>query len=53
MTSLDSFKSRTTLKVGNQEYVFTAFEAAEQNGLPGVSRLPFSMKVLLERTSCA
>ncbi|WP_043879775.1 aconitate hydratase AcnA [Azorhizobium caulinodans] len=48
MTSLDSFKSRTTLKVDDQEYVYYSLEAAEQNGLPGVSRLPFSMKVLLE-----
>ncbi|BAF90459.1 aconitate hydratase 1 [Azorhizobium caulinodans ORS 571] len=48
VTSLDSFKSRTTLKVDDQEYVYYSLEAAEQNGLPGVSRLPFSMKVLLE-----
>ncbi|WP_029003638.1 aconitate hydratase AcnA [Azorhizobium doebereinerae] len=48
MTSLDSFKCRTTLTVDDKEYVYYSLEAAEQNGLPGVSRLPFSMKVLLE-----
>ncbi|MGQ3675088.1 aconitate hydratase AcnA [Xanthobacter sp. TB0139] len=48
MTSLDSFKCRTTLKVDDQEYVYYNLEAAERNGLEGVSRLPFSMKVLLE-----
>ncbi len=48
MTSLDSFKCRTTLKVDDQEYVYYNLEAAEKNGLEGVSRLPFSMKVLLE-----
>ncbi|MGQ3671126.1 aconitate hydratase AcnA [Xanthobacter sp. TB0136] len=48
MTSLDSFKCRTTLQVDGQEYVYYNLEAAEKNGLEGVSRLPFSMKVLLE-----
>ncbi|MFG1479509.1 aconitate hydratase AcnA [Xanthobacter sp. V4C-4] len=48
MTSLDSFKCRTTLKVDDHEYVYYSLEAAEKNGLEGVSRLPFSMKVLLE-----
>ncbi|WP_454916654.1 aconitate hydratase AcnA [Xanthobacter sediminis] len=48
MTSLDSFKCRTTLKVDDHEYVYYSLEAAEKNGLEGISRLPFSMKVLLE-----
>ena len=48
MTSLDSFQCRTTLKVDDKEYVYYSLEAAEKNGLTGVSRLPFSMKVLLE-----
>lgn len=48
MTSLDSFKCRTTLSVDDKEYVYYSLEAAEKNGLPGISRLPFSMKVLLE-----
>ncbi|MGU3495022.1 aconitate hydratase AcnA [Xanthobacteraceae bacterium A53D] len=48
MISLDSFKCRTTLQVDGQEYVYYNLEVAERNGLAGVSRLPFSMKVLLE-----
>ncbi|MEP9376902.1 aconitate hydratase AcnA [Aquabacter sp. CN5-332] len=48
MTSLDSFKCRTTLSVDDKEYVYYSLEAAEKNGLAGISRLPFSMKVLLE-----
>ena len=48
MTSFDSFKSRKTLKVGAKTYVYYSLPAAEKNGLKGISRLPFSMKVLLE-----
>ena len=48
MTSLDSFKCRTTLTVDDKEYVYYDLELAEKNGLPGISALPFSMKVLLE-----
>mgnify|MGYP000981137511 CR=1 FL=1 len=46
--SLDSFKSRKTLKVGSKSYVYYSLTAAEKNGLPGISKLPYSMKVLLE-----
>jgi aconitate hydratase len=46
--SLDSFKSRKTLKVGSKAYVYFSLKAAEKNGLTGISRLPYSMKVLLE-----
>ena len=48
MTSLDSFKSQKTLKVGGKSYVYYSLTAAEKNGLKGISRLPYSMKVLLE-----
>jgi aconitate hydratase len=48
MTSLDSFKSARTLKVGNKTYAYYSLPAAEKGGLKGISRLPFSMKVLLE-----
>src|SRR4051794_1938130 len=48
MTSLDSFKCRKTLKVGGKTYVYYSLPAAEKNGLKGISRLPYSMKVLLE-----
>src|SRR5579875_3296127 len=48
MTSLDSFKCCKTLKVGSKTYAYFSLPAAEKNGLKGISRLPFSMKVLLE-----
>ncbi|MCF6322263.1 MAG: aconitase family protein, partial [Rhizobiaceae bacterium] len=46
--SLDSFKSRKTLNVGGKDYVFYSLIEAEKNGLDGISRLPFSLKVLIE-----
>ncbi len=46
--SLDSFKSRKTLKVGAKSYTYFSLKAAEKNGLKGISRLPYSLKVLLE-----
>jgi len=48
MTSLDSFKCRKTLKVGGKSYIYYSLPAAEKNGLKGISKLPYSMKVLLE-----
>ena len=47
-TSLDSFKSRKTLKVGSKSYAYFSLKAAEKNGLKGISKLPYSLKVLLE-----
>ncbi len=46
--SLDSFECRSTLDVDGKEYVYFSLPKAEANGLAGVSKLPFSMKVLLE-----
>jgi aconitate hydratase len=46
--SIDSFKSRKTLKVGAKSYTYYSLKAAEKNGLTGISALPYSMKVLLE-----
>jgi aconitate hydratase len=48
MTSLDSFKSRKTLRVGSKSYVYYSLPEAEKHGLKGISRLPASMKILLE-----
>ena len=48
MASLDSFKCRKTLKVGAKTYHYYSLKAAEKNGLEGISKLPYSMKVLLE-----
>ena len=46
--SIDSFKSKKSLKVGAKTYVYYSLKAAEKNGLNGISALPYSMKVLLE-----
>ncbi|KAA6405385.1 aconitate hydratase AcnA [Candidatus Tokpelaia sp.] len=48
MVHMDSFKCRKTLKIGNKEYVYYSLKEAEKNGLAGIGRLPFSMKILLE-----
>ena len=46
--SLDSFKCRKTLKVGAKSYEYFSLPDAEKNGLAGLSKLPFSLKVLVE-----
>jgi aconitate hydratase len=46
--SLDSFNCRSTLTVNGKDYVYYSLPKAEANGLAGVSKLPYSMKVLLE-----
>lgn len=46
--SLDSFNCRSTLTAAGKEYTYYNLKTAEENGLAGVSNLPFSMKVLLE-----
>ena len=48
MTSVDSFNSRQKLVVGDRTYDYFSLKAAEANGLTGVSRLPYSLKVVLE-----
>ncbi len=48
MTSLDSFRCCKPLKVGSKTYAYYSLPSAEKNGLKSISRLPFSMKVLLE-----
>jgi len=46
--SLDSFKSKSILTVQGKDYVYFSLTEAEKNGLEGISRLPHSMKVVLE-----
>ena len=48
MKSKNSFKSLSKLNVGNKEYNYYSLSEAEKNGLEGISRLPKSLKVLLE-----
>jgi aconitate hydratase len=45
---LDSFDCRRTLDVNGLEYHYFSLPEAERNGLEGISKLPFSLKVLLE-----
>ena len=44
----NSFNSKSKIKINNQEYTFYSIPEAEKNGLDGVSKLPKSLKVLLE-----
>jgi aconitate hydratase len=46
--SIDSFKTRRDLSAGGKTYAYYSLPAAEEAGLSGISRLPASMKVLLE-----
>jgi len=48
MASNDSLKTRRELDVGGKTYAYYSLAAAEEAGLTGISRLPVSMKVLLE-----
>jgi len=48
VSNIDSFKSRKTLTVSGKDYIYYSLTEAEKNGLTGISKLPFSMKVLLE-----
>ncbi|KPB00782.1 aconitate hydratase AcnA [Ahrensia marina] len=48
MSKIDSFKCRKTMTVAGKEYTYYSLAEAEKNGLTGISKLPFSMKVLLE-----
>jgi len=48
MASLDSFKCRREMTVAGKTYTYFDLKEAEQNGLDGVSKLPYTLKVLLE-----
>jgi aconitate hydratase len=48
MPSIDSLQTRKDLKVGSKTYQYYSLAAAEEAGLKDVSKLPVSMKVLLE-----
>jgi aconitate hydratase len=47
VTSLDSFRTKSTLQVGDRTYIYFSLPALESNGLR-VSHLPFSLRILLE-----
>ena len=44
----DTLKTRRKLKVGAKSYDYFSLKAAEKAGIGAISRLPFSLKVLLE-----
>jgi aconitate hydratase len=44
---MNSFNSRSTLRVGNQEYEIYRLDALDQQGIP-TSHLPYSLRILLE-----
>lgn len=48
ISSLNSFKSKQVLEVNGKQYTYFSLIEAEKNGLPGISRLPNSLKVVLE-----
>ena len=48
MPSVDSLTTRRDMTVGRKKYAYYSLPAAEEAGLTGISRLPRSMKVLLE-----
>ena len=47
-TGHDTLKTRRSLDVGGEKYDYFSIPAAEEAGLGDMSRLPFSLKVLLE-----
>ena len=44
----DSFNSLQKISINKKEYNYYSLSEAEKNGLEGISRLPKSLKVLLE-----
>src|SRR6187397_1909429 len=48
MTTVNSFNTRTELRLGDQTVRMYSLPALERAGFAGVSRLPYSMKILLE-----
>ena len=44
----NSYNSLKTITINNSEYKYYSLSEAERNGLEGVSKLPKSLKVLLE-----
>ncbi len=48
MGSTNSFGSRSALRVGDRQFQYYSLSALEKSGIGNVSRLPYSIKVLLE-----
>ena len=48
MPTLNSFDTRTEIRSGGRSVQIYSLPALEKAGFPGVSRLPYSLKILLE-----
>ncbi|MET3851580.1 aconitate hydratase AcnA [Paenibacillus sp. OAE614] len=48
MTAKDQFSTARSLEVGGKTYRYYSLQALEEQGLGSISKLPFSIKVLLE-----
>jgi aconitate hydratase len=48
MASQNSFNTRKSLTVGPQRFQYFSLPALENAGFPGLARLPYSLKILLE-----
>ena len=48
MVSQNSFNTRSSLTVGGQRFSYFSLPALEKAGFPGLARLPYSLKILLE-----
>ena len=44
----NSYKSLADISISDKNYKFYSLKKAEENGLEGISKLPKSLKVLLE-----
>ncbi len=44
----DLFKSRDVLKVGTKQYIYFRLDALEKAGLTQLSKLPYSIRIVLE-----
>src|SRR3990172_12595697 len=48
ITMQDLFKSRDVLKVGKKQYIIFRLDALEKAGLTKLSKLPYSIRIVLE-----
>src|SRR5438445_7652233 len=48
MSTVNSFGTRTALAVGSRTIQLYSLPALQEAGFPGIARLPYSMKILLE-----
>ncbi|WP_054949457.1 aconitate hydratase AcnA [Numidum massiliense] len=48
MTNQHPFQTKTPLTIGNKTYYYHRLQALEEQGIANISRLPFSIRVLLE-----